>query len=108
LEGGFLLRENRDHLGLVAAILEAAGKRSNKTHIMYLANLNYKLSEKYLAETLRAGLIQKEGFEYFLTEQGRNFLIRYKHLQNQYLTVEQEFSSLLDQLENSGTHKQAK
>ena len=94
-----LLGKNRDRLGLVAAILDAAGRGSTKTHVMNVANLSYKLLEKYLAETLRMGFIQKVGSKYSLTEQGRDFLKRYKHLQDQYLRVEQEFSSLMNQLE---------
>jgi predicted transcriptional regulator len=93
------LGKNRDRLSLVAAILDAAGYGSTKTHVMIVANLSYKLLEKYLTEALNLGFVQRVGSKYSLTEQGRDFLKRYKQLQDKYLRVEQEFTSLMNRRE---------
>jgi len=51
------LGKNRDRLGIIAAILEAASVVSTKTRIMYAANLSFKLLEKYLETVLEAGFV---------------------------------------------------
>ena len=94
-----LLGKNRDRLSLVAAILEAAGAGSSKTRVMKVANLSYKLLDKYLAAALSLGFVERSGAKYSLTERGRDFLKRYKQLQDQYLRVEQEFSLLINRRE---------
>jgi len=94
-----LLGKNRDRLSLVAAILDATVTGSTKTHVLNVANLSYKLLEKYLAAALNLGFVQRAGSKYSLTERGREFLKRYKKLQDKYLLVEQEFSLLMDKRE---------
>jgi len=41
----------------VADILEAANSGANKTHIMFGANLSFKLLEKYLGLVVDAGFV---------------------------------------------------
>ena len=61
----------------VLAVADGAGDDgSKKTHIMYGANLSYKLLTKYLGEVLDARLVCAQGACYLLTEKGRNFLQR--------------------------------
>jgi predicted transcriptional regulator len=67
----FVLGKNRDRLSLIAAILEAAGSGSNKTRIMYQANLSFKLLEKYLDTAIEAGFVKVYGTNYVLTDYGR-------------------------------------
>jgi predicted transcriptional regulator len=71
------LGNNRDHLSLLAALIHAASEGSNKTRIMYAANLSYKLLEKYLEEALGFGLLQTVGSVYLVTEKGHEFLKKY-------------------------------
>ena len=94
-----LLGKNRDRLSLVAAILDATGKGSTKTHVMNSANLSYKLMEKYVAFALCKGFVQKIGSKYSLTAQGQDFLKRYKPLQDQYLRVQKVLSELMTERE---------
>lgn len=51
--------KNRDKVGIIAAILQAANSGSTKTHIMHIANLSYKPLEKYLKTTLQLGFIKR-------------------------------------------------
>ena len=45
---------------LIAAILEVAQTDANKTKIMYMANLSFRLLEKYLMLALSASFIQQK------------------------------------------------
>jgi predicted transcriptional regulator len=70
----FLLGKNRDRLSIVAAILEAVQSGASKTRIMSMANLSFKLLEKYLDISMRAGFVQADEYKYTLTEPGVEFL----------------------------------
>jgi predicted transcriptional regulator len=94
-----LLAKYRDRLSLVAAILDAAGRSSTKTHVMKMANLSYKLLEKYLADALSMGFVQQIGSKYSLTTQGRDFLKRYKRMQDQYFRVQEVLSEIMHERE---------
>ena len=69
--------KNRDRLGIVASVLEAANSGSNKTRIMFAAKLSFKLLEKYLDVAVNAGFVQVTGSVYFVTDRGQEFLQRY-------------------------------
>lgn len=75
--------KNRDRLSIFAAILEAANSGASKTRIMYTANLSFKLLEKYLASVLGLGFLQVSDSCYYLTDDGKEFLRRYKHFHEQ-------------------------
>ncbi len=91
--------KNRDKLGLVAAILEAATAGANKTRIMYMANLSFKLLEKYLSLTLNAGFLQREGSNYTLTEKGEEFLKRFSHFHDKNSKIEKSIKDLVTERE---------
>lgn len=64
----------RSRLKIVADMLYVAEERSKKTHIMYGANLSYRLTERYLRDVVEAGLLQYSDGEYVVTEKGKEFL----------------------------------
>ena len=72
----------RSKLEIVRDILHVAANGSEsgskKTHIMYGANLSYKLLTKYLDEVLDSGLICEGGSCYFITKKGKEFLEIYE------------------------------
>ena len=72
----------RNKLEIVRDVLDVAAGAgdggSKKTHIMYGANLSYKLLTKYLSDVLDAGLMCVDGACYLLTEKGREFLHIYE------------------------------
>jgi len=71
-------RNRLDIVKDILSILEVAGARgSKKTHIMYGANLSYKLLKRYLDEVLDAGLIYKYKSFYVITKKGKLFLQTY-------------------------------
>ena len=70
--------KNRDRLSIIADVLEAAKSGACKTHIMFRANLSFRLLEKYLAVALDAGFVRFEGSRYELTEDGQAFLKHYR------------------------------
>ena len=45
---------------------------------MYGANLSYELTNQYLTDLLEAGLIESRNDEYVVTEEGREFLKKFK------------------------------
>jgi len=69
----------RSRLRIVADILSviSKGARKRKTHIMYGANLSYKLLKQYLGDILDSGLIRQgnDGW-YEITDEGQIFLER--------------------------------
>jgi predicted transcriptional regulator len=65
-------------------ILEAALSAQKKTRIMYLTNLNYVRTNKYLVDFVRRGFIlevvDSEGKrEYVISEEGKIFLLALKN-----------------------------
>ena len=91
---GGLLGKNRDRLGIVVAILEAASSRVTKTRIMLMANFSYELLEKYLGVALDSGLVQARDCQYSLTENGRDFLKQYRHLNDRYVEAQKLLATL--------------
>ena len=59
--------------------MEAANSGLCKTHIMFQANLSFKLLQKYLEVAANAGFVQPDNGTYQLTELGEKFLNEYKH-----------------------------
>jgi predicted transcriptional regulator len=87
--------KHRDHLGIIAAILDASESGACKTRIMINASLNFKLLEKYLNNVLRLGFVQAEDQFYSLTAQGRDFLEEYRHFHERHVYA-QELLKFLD------------
>jgi predicted transcriptional regulator len=85
----------RDGLGIIADVLHAAGSGSKKTRIMGVANLSYKLFEKYLGRTVQVGFLQLNDEGYEVTEKGQDFLEKYHAFSNRYSRLESELQSAL-------------
>ncbi len=81
--------KNRDRIDIVAAVLKAARDGSNKTKIMFSANLSYQLLEKYLQNVVRLGFVAANGTDYRLTDVGELFLLRYASYDDNRFKVEQ-------------------
>lgn len=80
----------RRRLEIIADILNVANKGAKKTRIMYVANLSYRLLEKYLEETVNIGFVQTNGNGYEVTEKGRCFLDRYLQFSSKYSKLERQ------------------
>ena len=88
------LGKNRDGLSIIAAILDACSTQTNKTHIMFSANLSFKLLEKYLETLTRARLIKIEGNKYELTEEGHEFIANFRKIHERYISAQKTFKSV--------------
>ncbi len=95
--GGLVLGKNRDRIDIVAAVLKAAGDGSNKTRIMFNANLSYQLLEKYLRNVIHLGFVAANGSDYRLTDEGRLFLLRYQSFDDNRVVVEQSARQLAEE-----------
>jgi predicted transcriptional regulator len=84
----------RDMLGIIADILRAAGSGSKKTRIMGVANLSYRLFEKYLGRTVQVGFLRLNGDGYEVTERGQAFLEKYLALSSRSSKLENELQSV--------------
>lgn len=84
----------RHRVRIIVDIVKAAEKFGKKTRIMYFANLSYKLLQKYLDETIRAGFINANDNSYEVTEKGRAFLKKYKSYHRRYSRVQKTLQSL--------------
>jgi predicted transcriptional regulator len=88
------LGKNRDGLSIIAAILDACRTQTNKTHIMFSANLSFKLLEKYLETLTRSRLIKVEGNKYALTEEGHEFISNFRNVHERYISAQKTFESV--------------
>ena len=78
------MRKRRNSLDIVADILKIAKNGAKKTHIVYGANLNFKLLEKYTEELESLGLVTIENENNRIiktTEKGIRYLNHYQDLQ---------------------------
>ena len=71
----------RNDLDICAEILRVSRSGAKKTRIVYQANLNFKIVEKYLDRLLRNDLLEQvEDRDFITTHKGVKFLEQYKVL----------------------------
>ena len=95
----------RNKLQIIAEILEIVRAGAKKTHIMYGANLSYKLVCKYLNDVVECGLARIDGADsYVVAPRGVRFLEKFddyrklrEHVKNELSAVEKE-KTLLEQM----------
>ena len=93
--------KNRDGTSIIAAIAEAAGSEgASKTHIIYQANLSFRVLDKYLRIATKAGLVNLHGHLYTLTEKGRDFLGRYQDFHRRYDKLQRSMDALSTERDN--------
>jgi predicted transcriptional regulator len=92
----------RTKLQIIADILEIVRGGAKKTHIMYRANLSYKLLCKYLNEVLECGLVRVDREDcYAVAPKGEKFLQQFntyvkrqEHLKKELRMVDEEKAML--------------
>ena len=84
----------RDKLQIISDILSVVRDGAKKTHVMYQANLSYRLLSRYLTEVLNSGLITHHDDEdgYKLTRRGQNFLDRFNEYSKRCGQLEQQLN----------------
>lgn len=72
----------RNDLDIQADIIRVAQARGGalKTHIVYRANLNFKIVKRYLKELIQSGLLEPSGSRYYPTDRATAFLEAYEAL----------------------------
>ncbi|MEM3640424.1 MAG: winged helix-turn-helix domain-containing protein [Candidatus Bathyarchaeia archaeon] len=89
----------RRRFEIIADILKAAENGAKKTRIMYVANLSYKLLNKYLIKTINVGFIRPNNDSYEITEKGRLFLEMYAQFSSKYSRLQRELETLKFEIE---------
>lgn len=84
----------RNSLEIIADILNAVGEGAKKTRIMYIANLSYKLLDKYLSKTVKAGLINSNNNLFEVTEKGQVFLERFDDFSSRFSKLERQLDEM--------------
>ena len=86
----------RDRLDIIADILQVVRQNAKKTHIMYKANLSYKVLQRYLAEITGAQLVSFENNTrlFLLTERGQNFLEAYEKYSKTNRNMEKQLNEI--------------
>ena len=84
----------RSNVQVIADILAEAMNGASKTRLVYKANLNFKVMERYLRFLNDREMIQlvKEGDgrdKYIITQRGREFLLHYSQVEDMLNLVEQ-------------------
>ncbi|MBI5148201.1 hypothetical protein HZA33_00810 [Candidatus Pacearchaeota archaeon] len=79
--------KKRTRIEIIQEILEMVAMRKGKikqTHLMYKANLSYKLLKQYVDELISKGMLEqkREGSNIFifLKPKGQEFLIKYRKM----------------------------
>jgi len=68
---------------------------SKKTHILYGANLSYKLVTQYLDEVVKAGLLEFDSKSlYTITSRGKEFLRLYEVYEKNHKQLEMHLNQL--------------
>jgi len=89
----------RSRLQIIADMLSVAGKGAKKTHIMYQANLSYKLLSRYLTEVMKAGLVSFKGEDcYGLTNKGQEFLDRFGEYSKRCKRLEEHLNDVNNEM----------
>ena len=73
----------RGKFEIIGEILSLTTEPSTKTSIVYRANLNFNIVNRYLDLLLRNGLVEVQGGsskKYQITEKGLEFLAAYRNL----------------------------
>jgi predicted transcriptional regulator len=93
------MNKYRSRIQIVRDILFVTASRtiSRKTHIMYGANLSYKLVTQYLDEVVNAGLLQCDNGGFFtLTFRGKEFLKLCENYEKNSKVLEGQLNHLKD------------
>lgn len=70
----------RSRLDIIIDILNVCDEETKKTSIIYRTNLNYRLTEKYLALLLENRWVERIENEYKITRKGKEFLNKAKEI----------------------------
>lgn len=70
----------RGKLDIIIDILEIAKKEVNKTGIVYGANLNFTVAEKYLVLLMKNGFVENRQDKYLTTDRGKMILEKAKEI----------------------------
>ncbi len=70
----------RGRVDIIIDILEVAKKGTSKTAIVSGANLNFQLTERYLALLLENGFIENRQDKYVTTDKGKMILEKSKEI----------------------------
>jgi len=74
----------RSDLEISADVLRIAKEGAKKSHIVYKANLNFKLVKTYLSRLEETGLISKDDHLFRTTPKGVAYLNQYSILANTF------------------------
>lgn len=72
--------ERRCKFDIIIAILDAVKCGATKTKIVYAANLNFKLADKYLSFLQEHGLVEQHDGCYKITREGQVYLKKAREL----------------------------
>jgi len=70
----------RNNLDIYSDILRVSRSGAKKTHLVYKANLNFKIVKKYLQGCIKNGFLEQSGERFYTTEKGSRFLEQYEEL----------------------------
>jgi len=70
----------RNNLDICADILKVSRGGAKKTHLVYKANLNFKIVKRYLDHLVDNELLESDEGTFYLTEKGSRFIEKYDSL----------------------------
>ena len=79
---------------ILLVVDESKSFNLKKTHIMYGANLSYKLLKRYLNQVLKAKLICKDNMCYKITDKGKKYLQFYNDYEEKFMEINESINNL--------------
>ncbi len=70
----------RNNLDICADILKVSRGGAKKTHLVYKANLNFKIVKRYLDHLVDSEFLESDEGVFYLTEKGSQFIEKYDSL----------------------------
>ena len=70
----------RNDLDIQAKLLDIASGGAKKTHLVYQANLNFRMVRKYLKMLTAKGFIEERNGIYYTTVKGQMFVTQFEEL----------------------------
>lgn len=74
----------RERLEIIVKVLQCCETEAIKTRVVYGANLNFRLADKYLNHLVDRGFVEVNGDKFITTEKGKAFLEKAKEVLLQF------------------------
>ncbi|BBG24894.1 winged helix-turn-helix domain-containing protein [Sulfuracidifex tepidarius] len=95
-------RARRNKIAIIKSILSASIKETQKTSLMYAANLNHKTITGYLSDLIKSDLIIETGNKAFQTTDKGKMILKKIEEYERHIQEAEKIKSVIDEVLNKG------